>query len=61
MKYVIQSAGEKTTCGTCGKHVDMLCPKDLVSEVITQPWFYICWRCRSIGQIGVGPVKRVRS
>ena len=52
--YVVQGT-TKSVCPACASPVDLLCPK---SGNTFKPWFYICWLCKSITQVGVGPVIR---
>ena len=56
-KYVLQSA-EKSFCPKCGKEVHLLCP---VNERFGGPSFYICFHCKYIGEVGVGPIRVERS
>lgn len=44
---------ESTFCAFCGRLVDLL------SAAMTDPAFYICFPCRVVGQVAVGPVERV--
>ena len=50
--YVLQQA-DKSTCPLCGQHLSLLCDH---KGNVKKPWFYICWTCRNITQVGVGPV-----
>jgi hypothetical protein len=52
--YVVQP-DPKTKCPMCGRPVDMLCDH---KGNVRKPWFYICWFCRNVVQLGVGPVTR---
>ena len=54
-KYIVQAA-EGTTCPTCGTTAQLLCHRDMPPRAIA---FYICFPCRFVGQIGVGPVTKV--
>lgn len=45
---------EKTSC-TCGKSVDILKPVNMDKYL---PAFYICFDCKTVGEIGVAPVSR---
>jgi hypothetical protein len=51
--WVVQKA-ENTTCSTCTYTVDLLCRVDGVMKQA----FYICWECKAVAQVGVGPVPR---
>jgi hypothetical protein len=53
--YVVQPDGH-TMCPSCHKHVDLLCEEFPPRRL--RPWFYICWNCKTIVQLGVGPVRR---
>lgn len=55
MKYVIQKA-EKSFCPKCNKSVDLLCRKDGDNENF--PWFYICFDCKLVAEVGRGEVER---
>lgn len=46
---------EKSSC-QCGRNVTLVCPNDetLPTEF---PSFYICWACRNISQVAVGPIE----
>ncbi len=50
--YVLTPA-YKTTCQACGQHVCMLMDEAMDP---TKPAFYVCFECRTIGEIGKGPV-----
>lgn len=52
--YIIQRA-EKSHCPNCGMTVDLLARRDSNNKV---PWFYICWSCRLIAEVGRGEVIR---
>ena len=41
-----------STCPSCKKTVDLLCPASLSVA------FYICWTCKTIAEVGIGPVIR---
>jgi DNA-directed RNA polymerase subunit RPC12/RpoP len=53
MAYIIQTA-ESSRCPLCNGKVDLLCPGDLRKG----PMFYICFDCKTVAKVGVGPVKR---
>lgn len=53
--YVVQN-DENTKCPLCGQRVQLLCDR---RGNLRKPWFYICWLCRNIVQVGVGPVTEV--
>lgn len=42
-------------CPSCKQVMEMLIDPGRVNN---SPYFYICWTCRSIGHVGVGPVVR---
>lgn len=48
----------RTTCSNCYKPVDLLCPDVFHMSLADKPSFYICFHCKTVGQIGVGPVRR---
>lgn len=50
--YVLQKA-TKTHCRLCQRSVDLLAREDGSHPL---GWFYICWHCRVIAQIGHGEV-----
>ena len=52
-KYVIQLASS-SHCPNCKKTVDLLCGEGVKFD----PAFYICWGCRTVAQVGVGPVQQ---
>jgi len=54
-KYVIQKT-EKSTCPVCGFSVDLLAETDMKRG---KPAFYICFACKTVGEVGVGKVVRV--
>jgi hypothetical protein len=56
MKYVVENC-EKSFCDDCGQKVVLLCTKDYTQDIIQWPWFYICWACKKVSQIGRGPVE----
>lgn len=49
--YLLQPA-HTSVCSTCRRSVDLLCRRDGAMDVA----FYICWACRQISHVGVGPV-----
>ena len=53
--YIIQKT-ENSTCPTCGFSVDLLADKDFQKG---KPAFYICFHCHTVGESGVGKVKRI--
>jgi hypothetical protein len=55
--YVIQR-DEKSFCPKCHKPVDLLCRTD---GSIRAPWFYICWGCQFVAEVGKGEVLRAAS
>jgi rRNA maturation endonuclease Nob1 len=60
--YVVQR-DEKSFCPKCGKSVDLLCNSSIEPFIWPwdpekRPWFYVCWACKHIAQVGVGPVER---
>lgn len=57
-KYVIQKTN-KSFCYKCNKKVDLLASDNLTSDNLREDaMFYICWNCKTVAQVGVGPVKR---
>lgn len=53
--YILQQA-EKTRCLACDRKVELLCPR---TASFKGKWFYICWPCQAVYQIGKGQVIRV--
>ena len=53
-KYILQPT-EKSFCPKCHANVWMLCEENFEGVA-----FYICFDCKYIGEVGKGPVKRVR-
>lgn len=51
-KYVTQVT-ERSVCPICNKHLTFLCHARTVEG---QPMFYICWNCRTVAEVGKGPV-----
>lgn len=58
--YILQSS-HKTYCPSCQKMVDLLCD-DLFAKSkarrLAKPWFYICWHCHKIYEVGKGEVRK---
>jgi len=52
--YIVQES-EKSFCPRCDRSVMLLCPKTL--RRTRKPWFYICFWCRSIYEVGRGELK----
>jgi DNA-directed RNA polymerase subunit RPC12/RpoP len=51
-KWIMQES-KGSTCPSCKKKtVDLLCPASLSVA------FYICWTCKTIAEVGIGPVIR---
>jgi hypothetical protein len=50
--YDLLGCGDKSVCPKCRKSVELLSSEACRSL----PAFYICWDCRWIGQVGMGPV-----
>lgn len=57
--YILQPS-DKTLCPSCKTHVDMVATRSGKLDG-RHPWFYVCWTCRAITQVGVGPVLREES
>lgn len=51
--YVLQDTS-KTFCPTCGKESKLLCPVDIDQK---KPWFYICFTCIKIFELGKSEVQ----
>lgn len=51
--YVIQDA-PKSHCPHCERVVRLLCPD---GGSAAKPWFYICWNCQCVFEVGVGQVE----
>jgi hypothetical protein len=47
---------DNSFCPLCKKTVSLLCPIDIMPNHL--PAFYICFRCKQIGQVGVGQVPK---
>jgi hypothetical protein len=54
--YVVQAA-TGSRCPVCGQHLALLCDRNGNPK---KPWFYICWLCHNVTQVGVGPVTEER-
>ena len=54
-EYVLQKA-DSSFCLECHSPVSLLCHKDFGGDT---PAFYICFKCESVGQVGVGPVEQI--
>ena len=54
-QYVLQEA-DGSFCKECHSPVSLLCHKDFAGDT---PAFYICFKCGSVGQVGVGPVEQI--
>jgi len=52
-KYIFQPADD-TRCEFCHNIVFLLCREDLKED---KPMFYICFHCKTIAEVGIGPVK----
>lgn len=52
--YVVQN-DSRSTCRHCGEPVDLLCDS---AGNTRKAWFYVCWSCKVIAQVGVGEVQR---
>jgi transcription elongation factor Elf1 len=52
-EYIIQKSF-KSYCPDCHKEVDLLCTKNGEEN----PWFYICWSCKQLFEVGKGKVTR---
>jgi len=47
-KYIVQRT-EKSHCPKCGRYVWLLCRED---RRIDEPWFYICFICEFVAEVG---------
>jgi hypothetical protein len=56
--YVMNTTGQ-SRCPKCDKPITLLAPVEWTWEPGKEPSFYVCFDCKWIGQIGVGPVKIV--
>ena len=52
--YVLQDAS-KTRCPDCQEYVKLLCREDGSRR---WPWFYICFNCSFITEVGKGRIPR---
>jgi hypothetical protein len=41
-------------CPKCGCYIDLM-----FSDTHNRPWFYVCFPCRYVGEVGCGVVKRI--
>jgi len=57
-EYLLQ-ADEKSFCPVCRKPVCLLCRRD--GRTRGWPWFYICFGCQLVAQVGEGEVPRAES
>jgi hypothetical protein len=55
--YVLQH-DDHTFCKYCGKEVELLCER---TGRKTNNWFYICWPCKKVFQLGLGEVQEVKT
>lgn len=53
-EFVIQKTNG-SFCYKCNKKVDLLISDNMRVDAM----FYICWNCKSVAQVGVGPVERI--
>jgi len=53
--YEMFLAGQRVTCPACHQPMWLMCPK-FVQAVDTAPTFTVCFFCRKVEQVGVGPV-----
>lgn len=56
-QWVIQAA-PKSHCRQCGGPIDLLTPELRMGGLPRVPMFYICWACKQVSEVGVGPVQR---
>jgi hypothetical protein len=56
-EYIIQN-DEKSFCPKCAKPLDLLCERN--PRIRLKDWFYICWDCKLIAQVGAGPAERMK-
>lgn len=60
-RYILTKT-EKSRCPHCNKHVDLLSTdEDILHGLKHSHWFYICWHCKRVYEIGRGEVKRDES
>lgn len=45
---------EHSKCPMCDEYLTLLSPRNATQK---KPWFYICWLCKNVTQVGVGPVR----
>ena len=51
------SLTDNSFCPKCGGNVSLLCNTSLLPADKNTPSFYICFKCNSVAQIGVGVVE----
>ena len=49
----VQQPAYGARCSKCLTTMTLLCDEE---GNINKPWFYICWLCKHIAQVGKGPV-----
>jgi DNA-directed RNA polymerase subunit M/transcription elongation factor TFIIS len=57
--YILQTA-HKSHCDQCGETLALLCEGDPRLTLEDFTWFYICFKCQRISQVGVGLVRDER-
>lgn len=59
--YILQKA-DKSHCPGCKKYVDLLCTDEPMLEALKRKhWFYICWNCKRVFELGKGEVLHERN
>ena len=53
-RYILQLA-EKSRCRYCNSYVSLLAEGSEAAK-FSIPWFYICWNCHRIWEVGIGEV-----
>lgn len=56
--YILQKT-TKSFCPKCHKNVDLLCTdEEMLPALKHNHWFYICWNCKLVAEVGKGEVFR---
>lgn len=59
--YQLIKENGQTFC-SCGGEVELLCSRSIMKDnriiIVKVPTFYICWKCKSVYENGVGKIDR---